>query len=106
MHELCFLFPHFEVRTYYIAPMCSGTYVGQLYLLFKHEESHTSTVRELMKLVDPMWVAVFAPKKDLRLVLPFDVVLIRQHDQRLWIHRRILRGQEYYTGCRWNTSVN
>ena len=48
------------------APVCSVTYMGQLYFLFRHEESHTSTVRDLMKLIETMWVTVFAPKKGLK----------------------------------------
>ena len=45
------------------AAVCSGTYVGQPYLLFKHEESHTSTVRELMKMVEPMGCSICSKER-------------------------------------------
>jgi hypothetical protein len=88
------------------APVRCGTYMSQLYLPFRQEESHTSTVRDLMKQTETMWVEYLLQRKTYGFLLPFDVVLIRQNDQRLRIQRPIFRGQDYYRSCRWKASVN
>lgn len=49
------------------ALVCGVTYMGQLYLLFRHEESHTSPVPDLIKLIETMWATVLAQKKGLNL---------------------------------------